>query len=91
MRLRSVVSAELQWIALGSDCLSVQVASAACDGRSYSSAMHIAAFSSLYDEVKAVEGCGTGLPCCAYAVRVCAEAGLTLCRCSVVVCVVFVQ
>ncbi len=53
MRLKSVVSAEPLWIALRSDWLYVQMAVAACDGRSHSSDMRMAAFSSSYDEVKA--------------------------------------
>ncbi len=57
MRLKSVVSAEPLWIALRSDWLSVQMAAAACDGRSPSSAMRMAAFSSSYDEVKAAPRC----------------------------------
>ncbi len=57
MRLRSVVSAEPLWIAFRSDKQSVQMAAAACDGRSHSSAMRMAAFSSWYDEVKAAPRC----------------------------------
>ncbi len=61
MRCRSVVSAELLW-------LSVQMAAAASDGRSHSSAMRMAAFSSSYDEVKAA-------PCCCFVRRVVGWAG----------------
>ncbi len=51
------MSAQPLRIALRSDWLSVQMAAAACDGRSHSSAMHMAAFSSSYDEVKAALRC----------------------------------
>ncbi len=57
MPLKSVVSAEPLWIALRSDWLSVQIAAAACDVRSHSSAMRMAAFSSSYDEVMAAPRC----------------------------------
>ncbi len=53
IRLKSVVSAEPLWIALRSDWLSVQMDAAVYDGRSHSSAMRMATFSSSYDGVKA--------------------------------------
>ncbi len=41
MRRKSAVSARPLWIALRSDCLSVQMAAAACDGKSHPSAMRM--------------------------------------------------
>ncbi len=55
MRGRSAVSAEPLWIALRSDCLSVQMAAAARDSKIHSSAVAMAAFSSSFDEVIAAE------------------------------------
>ncbi len=57
MLLRSEVSAEPLWTALRSDWLSVQMAAAASDGESHSSAMRMTAFSSPYDEVIAAPRC----------------------------------
>ncbi len=51
LRLRFEVSAEPLWIALRSDWLSLYLAAASSDGRSHSSVMCIAAFSTSFDDV----------------------------------------
>ncbi len=57
MRMRSGVSAEPLWIVLRSDWLPMQMAAAICNGKIHSSAMHMAAFSSSYDEEVAAPRC----------------------------------
>ncbi len=51
------MSVEPLWISLRSDWLSVHMAAASCNGKSYSSAMLVAAFSSSHDEVIAAPRC----------------------------------
>ncbi len=69
MRLKPSVSTEPLWIAFKSDWLSVHMAATVCDGKSHSSAMRMAAFSSPYDEV-------IGAPHCCFVRGSCGFQGL---------------
>ncbi len=57
MRFRHKVSAEPLWVVLRSDCLSVHMVAASCDGKGHSGAMRIAVSFTLYDEVVAAPRC----------------------------------